>query len=97
MFPKLKPGCKYFAVVLLVSSVYITPSFSQSKWATPAQVEGPYYPRITPKEIDSAVIASVPIAPVGPCCSVEPIGRIIALHLPKYSSTSGQVSKLSRT
>jgi hypothetical protein len=27
--------------------------------------------------ITSAQIASVPISPIGPCCSVEPIGRMI--------------------
>ena len=56
MFPKLKLVCKYVAVVLLVNSIYVTPSFSQSKWATPAQVEGPYYPRPKPKEIDSNLL-----------------------------------------
>jgi len=56
MFPKLKLVCKYVAVVQILSSIYVTPAFSQSKWATPAQVEGPYYPRIKPKEIDSNLL-----------------------------------------
>jgi hypothetical protein len=31
----------------------------------------------TPRPIISAVSASVPIRPVGPCCSVEPIGMMM--------------------
>jgi hypothetical protein len=35
----------------------------------------------TPRPIISAVSASVPIRPVGPCCSVEPIGMMIPVLL----------------
>jgi hypothetical protein len=31
----------------------------------------------TPRATISAQIASVPISPIGPCCSVEPIGRMM--------------------
>ncbi len=31
----------------------------------------------TPRAITSAQIASVPMTPIGPCCSVEPIGRMM--------------------
>ena len=45
----------------------------------------------TPRPIISAVSASVPIKPVGPCCSVEPIGMMIPVLLLRYSSTNCQV------
>src|SRR6516165_9895191 len=49
----------------------------------------------TPRAITSAQIASVPIRPVGPCCSVEPIGRIMARLDRRYASTSIQVCNCS--
>jgi len=41
---------------MFLASTYLTPSFAQSKWATPAQVEGPYYPRNKPKEVDADLL-----------------------------------------
>lgn len=36
------------------------------------------------------------MAPVGPCCSVEPRGTITPLQPFRYSSTSGQLRSCSR-
>lgn len=41
---------------MLSLSVVDNKGIAQSKWVTPAQVEGPYYPRIKPKEIDSNLL-----------------------------------------
>ena len=55
---------------------------AKPRWccAMPTAIVGPTSaPAVspTPLAITSAQIASVPIRPLGPCCSVEPIGRMI--------------------
>ena len=45
-----------FTLFMFLTSIYLTPSSAQPKWATPAQVEGPYYPRIKPKEVDADLL-----------------------------------------
>src|SRR5471032_1038622 len=45
--------------------------------------------------ITSGQIASVPIKPFGPCCSVEPIGMIMPFECLRYESTSSQVCRWS--
>jgi len=47
------------------------------------------------RAISSEVIASVPIRPLGPCCSVEPIGTMMPVLFSRYASTSGQVASCS--
>ena len=53
---RVKLAFTYSILVLFLASIYLTPGFAQSKWATPAQVEGPYYPRIKPKEVDANLL-----------------------------------------
>ena len=50
-----------FCLCLMTWSGFILGSIShassaQSKWATPAQIEGPYYPKLKPEEIDSNLL-----------------------------------------
>lgn len=35
----------------------------------------------TPFEMTSAQMASVPMRPVGPCCSVEPMGKMMPVEV----------------
>ena len=53
---RVKLAFTYSILVLFLASIYLIPGFAQSKWATPAQVEGPYYPRIKPKEVDANLL-----------------------------------------
>ena len=41
---------------VFLASISSNPGLAQSKWSTPAQVEGPYYPRTKPKEVDSNLL-----------------------------------------
>src|SRR3984885_12100513 len=45
----------------------------------------------TPFAITSAQLASVPMRPYGPCCSVDPIGSIMPEEWLRYCSTSCHV------
>src|SRR5882672_3496202 len=47
------------------------------------------------RPITSGQIASVPMRPFGPCCSVEPIGMMMPLERWRYESTSSQVCRCS--
>src|SRR5262245_2452999 len=58
--------------------------------ATNAPVASP-----TPRATASAQMASVPISPFGPCCSVEPMGMMMPTLSLRYASTSGQVLRCS--
>ena len=44
----------------------------------------------------SAQMASVPMSPVGPCCSVAPMGTMTPSESSRYLSTSGQDMSCSR-
>ena len=41
---------------VFLASIYQNPGLARSKWSTPAQVEGPYYPQTKPKEVDSNLL-----------------------------------------
>src|SRR5712691_1851282 len=47
------------------------------------------------RPITSGQIASVPMRPFGPCCSVEPIGMMMPFERSRYASTSSQVCRCS--
>src|SRR5260221_4982697 len=47
------------------------------------------------RPMNSGQIASVPISPFGPCCSVEPIGMMMPFERWRYASTSSQVCRCS--
>ena len=44
---------------LLLSILLVQPSLADRLWATPAQVEGPYYPKVKPKEKDWNLLKTV--------------------------------------
>ena len=49
--------CLHVPNFICVPGLYSSnPGLAQSKWSTPAQVEGPYYPRTKPKEVDSNLL-----------------------------------------
>ena len=39
--------------------MFVQPSLADRVWATPAQVEGPYYPKVKPKEKDWNLLKTV--------------------------------------
>ena len=67
----------YVALTAIAARKLTVPGKPRLNCATPRAIVGPT--RMSPshgmpRAIASAQIASVPMAPVGPCCSVEPIG-----------------------
>ena len=44
---------------LLLSILFVPPSLADRLWTTPAQVEGPYYPKVKPKEKDWNLLKTV--------------------------------------
>ena len=53
---RVKLASKCLTLFAFLAPIHLTPGLAQSKWSTPAQVEGPYYPRTKPKEVDSNLL-----------------------------------------
>ena len=53
---RVKLAFKCLTLFAFLAPIHLTPGLAQSKWSTPAQVEGPYYPRTKPKEVDSNLL-----------------------------------------
>ena len=53
---RVKLAFTCLTLFVFLASIHLTPGLAQSKWSTPAQVEGPYYPRTKPKEVDSNLL-----------------------------------------
>src|SRR5216683_2657394 len=66
--------------------------------AMPTLIVGPTRAPISSprrRPMNSGQIASVPISPFGPCCSVEPMGMMMPFERWRYASTSSQVCRCS--
>src|SRR6266851_1459245 len=73
---------------------------AKPRWccAMPTLIVGPTRAPISSPNclpMNSGQIASVPMRPFGPCCSVEPIGMMMPFERWRYASTSSQVCRCS--